>query len=148
VGSAPWQWASNSGFVVVPLFILMGDIRLLFPESARRSYVAAYRWLGRIARGIGRRHQSGLHRICRLHGHQPGLRATWATIAFPENEPIFKYDHCLATGCIGAGGSLGILIPPKHLFHHLRIHDPAADRLPVTLPDPARPDAVGFVRSI
>jgi tripartite ATP-independent transporter DctM subunit len=37
------------------------------------------------------------------------------TIAFPEMRR-FKYDNRLATGCIGAGGTLGILIPPSIFF--------------------------------
>jgi tripartite ATP-independent transporter DctM subunit len=41
--------------------------------------------------------------------------ATMGTIAFPEMRR-FKYDSRLATGCIGAGGTLGILIPPSIFF--------------------------------
>ncbi|MFH1491569.1 MAG: TRAP transporter large permease, partial [Pseudomonadota bacterium] len=41
--------------------------------------------------------------------------ATMGTIAFPEMQR-FNYDHRLATGCIGAGGTLGILIPPSIFF--------------------------------
>jgi tripartite ATP-independent transporter DctM subunit len=37
------------------------------------------------------------------------------TVAFPEMEN-FKYSCRLSTGCIAAGGSLGILIPPSTVF--------------------------------
>ena len=38
--------------------------------------------------------------------------ATMGTIALPEMKR-FKYNDALATGCVAAGGTLGILIPPS-----------------------------------
>jgi len=37
------------------------------------------------------------------------------TVALPEMKR-FKYDDSLATGCVAAGGSVGILIPPSSAF--------------------------------
>ena len=51
IGSAPWQWASASGFIVVPLFILMGTFSY-YSGISQALFVAAYKWLGRLPGGL------------------------------------------------------------------------------------------------
>jgi len=48
-------------------------------------------------------------------GSTVATAATVAKVAIPEMRR-FKYDDALATGCVAAAGSLGILIPPSTIF--------------------------------
>jgi tripartite ATP-independent transporter DctM subunit len=47
-----------------------------------------------------------------ISGSSLAAAATMGMVALPEMKR-FKYDHALATGCVAAGGTLGILIPPS-----------------------------------
>ena len=53
---------------------------------------------------------AGFAAIC---GSSTATVATMGSVALPEMKK-FKYDPALATGCIAAGGSMGILIPPSY----------------------------------
>ena len=114
IGSAPWQWASASGFIVVPLFILMGTFAY-YSGISQALYVAAYKWLGRLPGGLAIATNLACTGFAACTGTSLASAATMGTIAFPEMMK-FNYDKKLATGCIGAGGSLGILIPPSIFF--------------------------------
>ena len=114
LGTAPWQWASNGGFIVVPLFILMGTFSF-HSGISQALYVAAYRWLGRLPGGLAIATNLACTGFAACTGTSLASGATMGTIAFPEMKR-FKYDQRLATGCIGAGGTLGILIPPSIFF--------------------------------
>ena len=50
LGAAPWQWASQAGLIVVPLFILMGQFAF-HSGISRDLYVAGYKWIGRLPVG-------------------------------------------------------------------------------------------------
>jgi len=114
LGAAPWQWASNSGFIVVPLFILMGTFSF-YSGISQALYVAAYRWMGKLPGGLAIATNLACTGFAACTGTSLASAATMGTIAFPEMRR-FKYDNCLATGCIAAGGTLGILIPPSIIF--------------------------------
>ena len=114
IGSAPWQWASASGFIVVPLFILMGTFSY-YSGISQALFVAAYKWLGRLPGGLAIATNLACTGFAACTGTSLASAATMGTIAFPEMMR-FKYDQRLATGCIGAGGTLGILIPPSIFF--------------------------------
>jgi len=47
-----------------------------------------------------------------ISGSSLATAATMGMVALPEMKR-FKYADSLATGCIAAGGTLGILIPPS-----------------------------------
>jgi tripartite ATP-independent transporter DctM subunit len=47
-----------------------------------------------------------------ISGSSLAAAATFGMVAYPEMKR-FEYDDSLATGCIAAGGTLGILIPPS-----------------------------------
>jgi C4-dicarboxylate transporter DctM subunit len=114
LGAEPWQWASNSGFIVVPLFILMGTFSF-HSGISQALYVAAYRWIGKLPGGLAIATNLACTGFAACTGTSLASAATMGTIAFPEMRR-FKYDSRLATGCIAAGGTLGILIPPSILF--------------------------------
>jgi len=114
LGTAPWQWASNGGFIVVPLFILMGTFSF-YSGISQALYVTAYRWLGTLPGGLAIATNLACTGFAACTGTSLASGATMGTIAFPEMKH-FNYDAGLATGCISAGGTLGILIPPSIFF--------------------------------
>jgi C4-dicarboxylate transporter, DctM subunit len=114
IGSAPWQWASEASFMVIPLFILMGTFAY-YSGISQDLYVAAYKWLGRLPGGLAIATNLACTGFAACTGTSLASAATMGTIAFPEMMR-FGYDRRLATGVIAAGGTLGILIPPSIFF--------------------------------
>lgn len=114
LGQAPLQWASDGGLVVVPLFILMGQFAFQSGISAEL-YTAAYRWMGRLPGGLALATNLACTGFAACTGSSLASGATMASIAYPEMRR-FNYSDRLATGCIAAGGTLGILIPPSVVF--------------------------------
>jgi tripartite ATP-independent transporter DctM subunit len=55
---------------------------------------------------------AGFSAVC---GSSLATAAAMGTIALPEMKR-FKYNDALATGCVAAGGTLGILIPPSTIM--------------------------------
>jgi len=114
LGTSPWEWASASGFIVIPLFILMGTFSF-YSGISQTLFLAAYKWLGRLPGGLALATNLACTGFAACTGTSLASGATMGTIAFPEMMR-FKYDRKLAVGCIGAGGTLGILIPPSIFF--------------------------------
>lgn len=114
LGAAPWQWASNPTLVVAPLFILMGQFAFQSGISGEL-FSAAYKWMGRLPGGLALATNLACTGFAACTGSSIASGATFAMIAYPEMER-FNYSRRLATGCIAAGGTLGILIPPSIIF--------------------------------
>lgn len=102
---------SGYHLTVVPLFILMGQIAFQAGIS-EKLYQTGYKIFGRVRGGLA----IGTILACALFaaccGSSPASVATMGTVALPEMRR-YKYGDQLAAGCIAAGGSLGILIPPS-----------------------------------
>ena len=114
LGSAPWQWSSQAGLLVVPLFILMGQFAF-HSGISRDLFVAANKWIGRLPGGLALATNLACTGFAACTGSSLASGATMGTIAYPEMMK-FKYSPRLATGCIASGGTLGILIPPSVVF--------------------------------
>lgn len=96
---------------VIPLFILMGSFALTAGLS-EDLYRAVNKWLGHLRGGLSMATVGGCAFFAAISGSSVATAATMATIALPEMKK-YKYSDGLATGCIAAGGSIGILIPPS-----------------------------------
>lgn len=114
LGQAPWQWASQSGLIVVPLFILMGQFAF-HSRISQDLYRSAYKWTGRLPGGLAMATSLACTGFAACTGSSLASGATMGAIAFPEMRR-FNYSPRLATGCIASGGTLGILIPPSIVF--------------------------------
>ncbi|MBA7537554.1 C4-dicarboxylate TRAP transporter large permease protein DctM [subsurface metagenome] len=114
LGAAPWQWASQAGLIVVPLFVLMGQFAF-HSGISRDLYVASYKWIGRLPGGLALSTNLACTGFAACTGSSLASGATMGTIAYPEMIR-FNYSPRLATGCIASGGTLGILIPPSIVF--------------------------------
>lgn len=96
---------------VVPLFILMGNILSRTGISADL-FRAANAFLGRIRGGLALSTMvtcAGFSAVC---GSSLATAATMSKVAYPSMKK-YGYSDSLASACIAAGGTLGILIPPS-----------------------------------
>ncbi len=108
---ACWDQFSSYHFSVVPLFILMGQLAF-FSGISGRLYKSAYNWLGHMRGGLAMATIGACAGFAAICGSSTATVATMGAVALPEMKK-YKYDPALATGCIAAGGSMGILIPPS-----------------------------------
>jgi C4-dicarboxylate transporter DctM subunit len=107
----PYATFSQYDLTVIPLFILMGAFALTSGLS-EDLYKAVYKWLGHFRGGLAMATVSACACFAAISGSSLATAATLGAVALPEMRK-YKYDPALATGCIAAGGSIGILIPPS-----------------------------------
>ena len=109
-----FEQLSSFPLTVIPMFILMGSFAFASGISGRL-YATAYKWIGQLRGGLTMATViacAGFGAIC---GSSTATAATMGKIALPEMRK-YNYDDTLATGCVAAAGSLGILIPPSTIF--------------------------------
>jgi len=99
---------------VIPLFVLMGNLAAVSGMS-RDLYDAAYAWVGHWRGGLASSTIVGCAGFAALSGSSVASAVTMGRVSLPEMRR-YRYNDMLATGCIAAGGTLGILIPPSTGF--------------------------------
>lgn len=114
MGDETWVVVTQSTLIVIPLFILMGNIASISGMS-RNLYDAAFAFIGHWRGGLAGATILGCGGFAALSGSSVASALTMGRVALPEMER-FKYDDRLATGAVAAGGTLGILIPPSTGF--------------------------------
>jgi tripartite ATP-independent transporter DctM subunit len=110
-GQIPWNNVSNSGMIVVPLFILMGEL-LLRSGVTEELYAILSKWMGRVPGGLLHTNVLASGLFASICGSSVATTSTIGAVALPEMRR-HGYDEKLAMGSITAGGTLGILIPPS-----------------------------------
>ena len=99
------------GLVAIPLFVLMGAI-LQESKIAEKLFLTFHMWSGRIGGGLA----VAAVVVCTIFAAMTGIGGagtiTMGLIALPAML-LKKYNPRLALGSIGAGGALGIIIPPS-----------------------------------
>ncbi len=111
LGIVPMAEGSSYTLTVIPLFVLMGQFAFLSGVS-RDLYDTAYAWMGHFRGGLAMATILACGGFAAICGSSLATGATMAMVAIPEMDK-YKYDPRLSTGCIAAGGTLGILIPPS-----------------------------------
>lgn len=112
--TTPYYTASKYILCVVPLFLLMGQV--CFRSGISKDlYDSAYAWLGHYPGGMASATIGGCAGFAAICGDSLATAAAMGTVALPEMRR-YNYDDSLSTGCIAAGGTLGILIPPSMGF--------------------------------
>lgn len=107
----PYQYASSYDLVVIPLFVLMGEIAYR-AELTWDIYNSTSKIFGGIRGSLGMATVAACAGFAAISGSSLATAATMGAVALPEMKK-FKYNRRLATGCVAAGGSIGILIPPS-----------------------------------
>lgn len=102
---------NDFGLLAIPLFILMGSI-IASTKTGADLYEGMHRWLHRLPGGLAISNIVACAIFSALCGSSPATAAAIGTMGIPEMRKR-GYPDSLATGCIVAGGTLGILIPPS-----------------------------------
>jgi C4-dicarboxylate transporter DctM subunit len=111
VGQTITSNSMSYGFIVVPLFVLMGNF-IFRANLARDLYTASYAWFGRYPGGIAMSTIVACGGFSAVSGSSVATAATMGKVAYPEMTR-YGYTPSLAAGTIAAGGTIGILIPPS-----------------------------------
>mgnify|MGYP003308301702 FL=1 len=82
---------------------------------SRDLYQAAYAWFGHWRGGLASATIAACAGCASVSGSSVASAVTMGRVSLPEMRR-YKYDARLSTGCIAAGGTLGILIPPSTGF--------------------------------
>ncbi|SMH41936.1 TRAP transporter large permease [Maritimibacter sp. HL-12] len=114
LASDAFSLASSAELVVVPLFILMGNVATETGMS-RKLYDAAYATIGSIRGGLASATVVACGGFAALSGSSVASALTIGRVSLGEMDR-FNYDNRLSTGVVAAGGTLGILIPPSTGF--------------------------------
>ena len=114
LGMIPYSWCSSYMLVVIPLFVLMGQFAFHSGISGDL-YTAAYKWIGKQPGGLALATQLACTGFAACSGSSLASAATMAVVSLPEMKK-YNYSPRLATACVAAGGTLGILIPPSIIF--------------------------------
>jgi len=105
---------SNYNLIVVPMFILLGNIASAAGFS-RGLYDAANAWVGQFRGGLASASVLGCAAFSAVSGSSVATAVTIGKVALPEMKRL-GYGAGLSTGAIAAGGTLGFLIPPSTGF--------------------------------
>ncbi|RDL43754.1 TRAP transporter large permease [Marinomonas piezotolerans] len=114
LASESFTLASSPELVVIPLFILMGNVASLTGMS-QRLYDAAYAIIGQFRGGLASATVIGCGGFAALSGSSVASALTMGKVALGQMDR-FNYNTRLSTGVVAAGGTLGILIPPSTGF--------------------------------
>ena len=110
----PVSVLSSMDLAVIPLFLLMGSFAGVSGLSSD-IYRIAYAFLGHRRGGLALATIGGCAGFGAVCGSSLATASTFMRIAMPEMIDR-GYRPSLAAGCIAAGGTLGILIPPSNLM--------------------------------
>ncbi len=107
----PYTLTSNYTYVVVPMFVLMGE---LASKSGIITdlYMAAHRFTSRIRGGLFMSTILASAGFGAASGSTVVSASVFTKIALPEMKR-FKYNLGVSAGCIAASGTLAALIPPS-----------------------------------
>ena len=114
LGTTPYRSASNHAMSTIPLFVLMG-LLCFHADLSKDVYSTLRKWLGRLPGGLAMSTVGGCAGFAAVSGSSLATAVTMGSISLPEMRR-YKYADSLACGCVAAGGSIGILIPPSIAF--------------------------------
>jgi tripartite ATP-independent transporter DctM subunit len=110
-GETFYHAIANFGFVSIPMFILMGAAVASSP-TGRDLYRSLDVWLARVPGGLAISNIGACSVFAALSGSSAATCAAIGKMGIPEMRAR-GYPDGVAAGCIAAGGTLGILIPPS-----------------------------------
>ena len=110
-GQEIFEFSTNFGLSVIPLFILMGSL-IQRANIANERYEAGYAWIGRRRGGLAMATVLACAGVSAVCGSSLATAATMSKVAMPPMRR-YRYSDALSTGTLAAGGTLGIMIPPS-----------------------------------
>jgi C4-dicarboxylate transporter, DctM subunit len=110
----PFSTVSSYSIASLPLYVMMGAI-CFHGGIGEDLYYAMNKLLGRFRGGLAIATVGACACFAAVSASSLATTATLGKIAYPEMKR-FNYTSGLATGCIAAGGTMGILIPPSGIM--------------------------------
>ncbi len=114
IATEPFNVISSYDYQVLPLFLLTASV-CLSAGLGRSLLRLAYNLVGRLPGGLAMATIGACGLFSAVSASSIATAVTIGTAAIPEMRS-YKYDSALATGCVAAGGTLGILIPPSAIL--------------------------------
>ncbi len=111
VAESIYSELNNFTLLTIPLFIFMGAA-IGKSRAGSDLYNSLNKWLYKIPGGLGVANTVACSIFAAMCGSSPATCAAIGSSGIPEMRKR-GYSNALATGIIGAGGTLGILIPPS-----------------------------------
>lgn len=111
LATVPYSAVASYDLSIIPLFIMMGMFAF-YSGLGKDIYWTMYKWLGHLPGGLAMASVGACAGFAAISGSSLATSATMGTVALPEMKR-YHYSNRLATGCIAAGGTIGILIPPS-----------------------------------
>src|SRR5690606_13116751 len=102
---------STYSFVVIPLFILLGELAFEL-GLARDLFNAAYRWIGRLPGGVAITTIAACGGLAAISGSSVATTTAMSRLALPELRR-YNYDLGLSVGAVAVGATVAIMIPPS-----------------------------------
>jgi tripartite ATP-independent transporter DctM subunit len=110
-GLMPYAETSRYVLLVLPLFVLMGFLAYHAGITAD-VYHTARQWLGHLPGGLAIATIVGCAGFAAACGASTASAAVMGRVAMPELKK-YGYDDKVAAGCVAAGGTMAIMIPPS-----------------------------------
>jgi tripartite ATP-independent transporter DctM subunit len=114
VGIEPLAQTMVYALSCVPLFILMG-VLIANTGMGDTLFDCAAKWIGQIKGGLAIASVAACGVFAAVCGSSMATAVTMGKVAFPQMKRM-KYNESMAVGCLAAGGSVGIMIPPSLAF--------------------------------
>lgn len=109
-----WDTFTIYSYTVIPLFILMGQIASN-ANIAKRLYMAAHKWAGRIPGGLAMTTVVGAAVFKSMCGSSLATIGTFTGLAIPEMDR-YGYKKELSTGTVASVSTLGMILPPSNVL--------------------------------
>ena len=113
-GNFPYSATAELALIIIPLFLFMSHLAFAAGLSAR-AYACARHWVGHLSGGLATATVFACAGFATVSGSSVATAATMARIAAPEMLAA-GYSPRLTAGCVAAGGTLGVLIPPSGIL--------------------------------
>lgn len=105
---------ASYNMTVIPLFVFMGCLAFQIGMSSRL-FDASHTLFGKVRGGLAMATIIACAAFAAICGSTNATAAAMGAVSLPQMKR-YKYDDSLATGCVAAAGSLGIMIPPSALL--------------------------------
>jgi tripartite ATP-independent transporter DctM subunit len=113
-GLVPFVQTSSFTMCALPMFVMMGIV-IAQSGSGEDLYIAVRNWIGSLKGGLAIATVIACGAFAAVCGESSATAVTMGKIAYPEMIRN-NYEPKLASACICAGGTVGIMIPPSVCF--------------------------------
>jgi len=111
LGAVPFLRVADWTLIALPLFVLMGNFAA-HTGISRNAFDTGHKWLGHLPGGLGLATVFSCGLFASVCGSSLAEAAIMGKVVLPEMNR-HGYNKEFSAGCVAAGGTFGILIPPS-----------------------------------